>query len=194
MEDRPYNREKQIFDITLLDEQANNYELKQDKDYTITFSSDCINVEKDIVATFTPINGNYKGQAFTKTFSINKAVIDSFQLTVNKSVYSSTPHNITATVKAGEFEIYDTETYNEYQLIYRREGSAVTNLTSVGDIEVELVLLDTTNYELKQGLVTRLTYTITKAEISSITLTDTGAEFNNQNHKNKNQNKQAKDR
>ncbi len=182
LEDRPYNREKQIFDITLLDEQANNYELKQDKDYTITFSSDCINVEKDIVATFTPINGNYKGQAFTKTFSINKAVIDSFQLTVNKSVYSSTPHNITATVKAGEFEIYDTETYNEYQLIFRREGSAVTNLTSVGDIEVELVLLDTTNYELKQGLVTRLTYTITKAEISSITLTETGAEFNNQNH------------
>lgn len=183
LEDRPYSRTEQQFDIVLQDEEANNYKLVKDKDYTINFSSNCIAVQKDIVATFTPVgSGNYKGSAFTKTFSINKAVIDSFELVVDERVYTGLAHEIKAAVKAGELEVYDTEDYLEYNLIYKRNASAMTNLTSSGQIQVDLMLLDTTNFEIDKDLVTTLTYTISKAEIKTLTLQETETEFNNKDH------------
>ncbi len=177
LEDRTYNREVQTFTISLLDTQA-NYTLVENKDYSINYETDCIQAKENIKVTFTASTGNYTG-SIIQTFSIKKAIVDSFSLKENNGVYSNNNHVIVEEIYAGSLQL---NSGTDFSAVYERNGTVTTNLKDHGEINVRFILLDNKNFELSSSLVSVNVYTITKAIISSVTLVDDIVTFDTEEH------------
>ncbi len=141
-------------------------------EYTVEYTN---NVNVGTATVTIRGRGNYLNTTTkTATFAIHPATVTSLTLDSTTSVYNRRNASISAkVVSAGDLTLFA----DEYTLVYYRNNTTTTDLSSVGEIGVSINVFSD-NFALETANQIFATYTITPAIIANITLAETSVTFN----------------
>lgn len=146
--------------------------LTLDTEYTVEYTN---NINVGTATVTIRGRGNYLNTTTkTTTFEIHPATVSGVTLDSITSVYNRRNASISANaVVAGDITLFA----DEYSLVYYRNNTTTTDLSSVGEIGVSINVLSD-NFALETANQIFATYTITPAIINNITLNETSVTFN----------------